>query len=226
MQRTHSMGITEFSDATSRLWRLANRLRFPSPQRERGVSGEGKITRLIEPGKRAAASNVLPPHSVPPWTRGDFREVLGQQTSEHKACHYNSRSSVSEKLARHRGFTLIELMMVLTVISILVSIAIPIANSAIIRSKEAVLRSNLYTLRTLIDQYTADKLKAPQTLDDIVAAGYLRSLPKDPITDRNDTWQIVMEDASLFPEQTETGIFDVHSGSTATSTEGTPYSDW
>ena len=117
-------------------------------------------------------------------------------------------------------------MMVLTLISILVSIAIPIANSAIIRSKEAVLRSNLYTLRTLIDQYTADKLKAPQTLDDIVAAGYLRSLPKDPITDRNDTWQIVMEDASLFPEQTETGIFDVHSGSTATSTEGTPYSEW
>jgi general secretion pathway protein G len=111
-------------------------------------------------------------------------------------------------LSRNRGFTLIELMMVLTVISILVSIAIPIANSAIIRSKEAVLRSNLYTLRTLIDQYTADKLKAPQSLDDIVAAGYLRSLPKDPITDRNDTWQIVMEDASLFPEQTETGIFE------------------
>ena len=128
--------------------------------------------------------------------------------------------------SRGSGFTLIELMLVLTVISILISIAIPIANSAIIRSKEAVLRSNLYTLRTLIDQYTADKLKAPQSLDDIVAAGYLRSLPKDPITNRNDTWQIVMEDASLFPEQTETGIFDVHSGSTATSSEGTPYSEW
>ena len=224
MQRTYSMGITEFSDAASRLWRLANRLRFPSPQRERKVSGEGKSTRLVEPGERAASSNVLRPLSGPPWTRGDLRGVFGQQTSEHKA--YNSRSSVNGKLARHRGFTLIELMVVLTVISILVSIAIPIANSAIIRAKEAVLRSNLYTLRTLIDQYTADKLKAPQTLDDIVAAGYLRSLPKDPITDRNDTWQIVMEDASLFPEQTETGIFDVHSGSTATSTEGTPYSEW
>ena len=129
-------------------------------------------------------------------------------------------------VAPNRGFTLIELMMVLTVISILVSIAIPIANSAIIRSKEAVLRSNLYTLRTLIDQYTADKLKAPQSLDDLVTAGYLRSLPKDPITDRNDTWQIVMEDASLFPEQTETGVFDVHSGSTATSSDGRPYSEW
>jgi general secretion pathway protein G len=127
---------------------------------------------------------------------------------------------------RGRGFTLIELMMVLTVISILVSIAIPIANSAIIRSKEAVLRSNLYTLRTLIDQYTADKLKAPQTLDDLVTAGYLRSLPKDPITDSNSTWQVVMEDVTLFPEQTETGIFDVHSGSTAISSDGTPYNEW
>jgi general secretion pathway protein G len=124
------------------------------------------------------------------------------------------------------GFTLIELMMVLTVISILVSIAIPIANSAIIRSKEAVLRSNLYTLRTLIDQYTADKLKAPQSLDDLVSAGYLRSVPKDPITDSNTTWEVVMEDAMLFPEQTETGIFDVHSGSTAPSSDGTPYNEW
>jgi general secretion pathway protein G len=132
----------------------------------------------------------------------------------------------SSNSKRGRGFTLIELMMVLTVISILVSIAIPIANSAIIRSKEAVLRSNLYTLRTLIDQYTADKLKAPQTLDDLVTAGYLRSLPKDPITDSNSTWQVVMEDVTLFPEQTETGIFDVHSGSTANSSDGTPYNEW
>ncbi|HEX2523782.1 MAG TPA: prepilin-type N-terminal cleavage/methylation domain-containing protein [Terriglobia bacterium] len=125
-----------------------------------------------------------------------------------------------------RGFTLIELMIVLTLISILVSMAIPIANSAIVRSKEAVLRSNLYTLRTLIDQYTADKLKAPQSLDDLVSAGYLRSVPKDPITDSNTTWQVVMEDVTLFPEQTETGIFDVHSGSTATSSDGSPYSEW
>ncbi len=124
------------------------------------------------------------------------------------------------------GFTLIELMLVLTIISILVSIAIPIANSAIVRSREAVLRSNLHTLRTLIDQYTADKLKAPQSLDDLVGAGYLRSVPKDPITGSSETWQVVMEDVSLFPEQTETGIFDVHSGSTAMSSEGTAYNEW
>ena len=125
-----------------------------------------------------------------------------------------------------RGFTMIELMIVLTIISILVSIAIPIANAAILRSKEAVLKSNLFTLRSLIDQYTADKLKAPQSLQDLVSAGYLRGLPKDPITNSSETWQTVMEEATLFPEQTEAGIFDVHSGSEAISSEGTPYKEW
>jgi general secretion pathway protein G len=129
-------------------------------------------------------------------------------------------------LATTKGFTLIELMMVLTVISILVSIAIPIASSAILRAKEGVLKSNLHTLRTLIDQYTADKHKAPQSLEDLVSAGYLRAIPKDPVTNSNTTWQVVMEDASLYPDQTETGIFDVKSGSNAISTEGTPYSEW
>jgi general secretion pathway protein G len=117
-------------------------------------------------------------------------------------------------------------MIVLTIISILVSIAIPIANRAILRSKEAVLKSNLFTLRSLIDQYTADKLKAPQSLQDLVSAGYLRTLPKDPITNSSETWQTVTEEATLFPEQTETGIFDVHSGSEAVSSEGDPYNKW
>jgi general secretion pathway protein G len=226
------MGIKEHSDATSCL----SSLRFPSPQRGRGVRGEGESTLLIDPRKtqtlsqrrlpRADRLPWIPPHPQPLshiGARGAEVSYLSQQTGTHYSPSLSGRTS---PVGGTRGFTLIELMMVLTVISILVSIAIPIANSAIIRSKEAVLRSNLYTLRTLIDQYTADKLKAPQSLDDIVAAGYLRSLPKDPITNRNDTWQIVMEDASLFPEQTETGIFDVHSGSTATSSEGTPYSEW
>lgn len=136
----------------------------------------------------------------------------------------NNNSTKSH--GRTKGFTLIELMMVLTVISILVSIAIPIASSAILRAKEGVLKSNLHTLRTLIDQYTADKHKAPQSLDDLVSAGYLRGIPKDPVTNSNTTWQVVMEDASLYPDQTETGIFDVKSGSNAISTEGTPYSEW
>ena len=123
------------------------------------------------------------------------------------------------------GFTLIELMIVLTIVAILVSIALPIADSAILRAREAVLKSNLHTLRTLIDHYTADKRKAPQTLDDLVNAGYLRALPKDPITNETD-WQIVMEEASMFPDQLELGIYDVRSNSEATSSEGTPYSEW
>lgn len=124
------------------------------------------------------------------------------------------------------GYTLIELMIVLTIISILVTIALPIANAAILRAKEAVLKSNLSTLRSLIDQYTADKLKAPQSLDDLVTAGYLRAVPKDPITGSSETWQTVTEEATILPEQTETGIYDVHSGSSAISTEGTPYNSW
>ncbi len=130
------------------------------------------------------------------------------------------------RLQRQRGFTLIELMVVLTVISILVSIALPIGNAAIVRAKESVLKSDLYTFRILIDQYTADKLKAPQSLEDLVTAGYLRALPKDPITNSAQTWQVVMEEASQFPEQTEVGVYDVHSGSSAISTDGRPYSEW
>jgi general secretion pathway protein G len=124
------------------------------------------------------------------------------------------------------GFTLIELMIVLTIISILVTIALPIANAAILRAKEAVLKSNLFTLRSLIDQYTADKLKAPQSLDDLVTAGYLRAVPKDPITGSAGTWETVTEEATILPEQTETGIYDLHSGSSAISSEGTPYNSW
>jgi general secretion pathway protein G len=133
-------------------------------------------------------------------------------------CHCHHRN--------HQGYTLIELMIVLTIISILVTIALPIANAAILRTKEAVLKSNLFTLRSLIDQYTADKLKAPQSLQDLVTAGYLRAIPKDPITGSADTWQTVTEESTILPEQTEVGIYDIHSGSSATSSEGTPYNTW
>jgi general secretion pathway protein G len=135
-------------------------------------------------------------------------------------------AALRKPYGKQSGFTLIELMIVLTVISILVSIALPIANAAILRAKESVLKSNLATLRSLIDQYTADKLKAPQSLEDLVTAGYLRSVPKDPITNSVETWETVNEEAAILPEQTETGIYDIHSGSTAISTEGTPYNSW
>ena len=125
-----------------------------------------------------------------------------------------------------RGFTLVELMIVMTVITVIISLAVPMYRKAIVRAKESVLRTNLFTMRTLIDEYTFDKQKAPQTLEDLVREGYLRQVPVDPITSSNQTWRIVMEDVMASVNQTEPGIFDVRSGSDQTSLEGTPYSEW
>jgi len=127
---------------------------------------------------------------------------------------------------RSLGFTLIELLIVMSIILILVSIAIPLYQKSIVRAKESVLRNNLFTLRTVIDEYTYDKQKAPQTLQDLVQEGYLKEVPKDPITDSNSSWRTVMEDAVQSVNQTEPGIFDVHSGSDKMGLDGTPYSDW
>jgi general secretion pathway protein G len=124
------------------------------------------------------------------------------------------------------GFTLIELMIVMAVIAVLMSVALPIYNRSIQRSKESVLKNNLFTLRTVIDEYTYDKQKAPQTLEDLVSDGYLRQVPIDPITGSSDSWHLVMEDGNNTVNQTQPGIFDVRSGSDATSLEGTPYAEW
>jgi general secretion pathway protein G len=125
-----------------------------------------------------------------------------------------------------RGFTIIELMVVLVVISILVSIAVPFYQKAIVRSKESVLKNNLFTMRVVIDEYTYDKAKAPQNLQDLVSEGYLRQIPVDPMTGSNQSWRVIMEEAGQSASQSEPGIFDVRSGSDATSLEGTPYSEW
>jgi general secretion pathway protein G len=122
--------------------------------------------------------------------------------------------------------TLIELMIVLTIIITILSIAVPLYNKAITRSKEAVLRQNLTTMRMLIDEYTFDKEKAPQALQDLVSEGYLREVPMDPFTKRRDTWKVDMEDAVRTVDQKEPGIIDVHSGAEGTSLEGSKYSEW
>jgi general secretion pathway protein G len=128
---------------------------------------------------------------------------------------------------RHRGFTLLELMIVLTIIAILVGISIPIYKAVILRSRESTLKMNLHSLREVIDQYTADKKKAPQTLQDLVDGGYYRKeLPWDPMTDRNDSWVPQFDTSVASADQTESGITDVTSGSSAMSTEGTPYNTW
>ena len=124
------------------------------------------------------------------------------------------------------GFTFVELMVVITIMVIIISMAIPIYNRSIIRAKESVLKNNLFTLRTQIDNYSADKAKAPQNLQDLVTEGYLQKLPVDPMTGNNQSWRIVMEDASQSISQSEPGIFDVHSGSDKMSLDGTAYAEW
>jgi general secretion pathway protein G len=128
--------------------------------------------------------------------------------------------------SRDRGFTLIELMIVMSILLILITIAIPIYNHSILRARESVLRQDLFTLRQVIDQYTLDKQKAPQSLEDLVSAGYIKLIPNDPFTGRNDTWQTVQEDTTADPSVTEPGISDVHSGSNQVGSDGTAYSSW
>jgi len=125
-----------------------------------------------------------------------------------------------------RGFTLVELMVVMAIISVLLAIALPMYQKSLIRSKESVLRSNLFTLRTMIDEYTVDKQQAPQSLQDLVSEGYLRQVPQDPITGSDQTWKITMEDSAIGGSNSTPGIFDIHSGSDKNSLEGTPYSEW
>ena len=134
-------------------------------------------------------------------------------------------------MARHipsgkRGFTLIELMIVMAIIGVIVSMAVPLYQKSIIRSKESVLKQNLFTLRTVIDEYTYDKQKAPQSLQDLVSEGYLRTVPVDPMTGTDASWRVIMEDGMNATSQSEPGIYDVRSGSDGKSLEGTAYSDW
>lgn len=125
-----------------------------------------------------------------------------------------------------RGFTLIEMIIVIAIMGILVGIAVPIYQTHVRHAHEAVLKEDLFTMRQAIDQYTQDKSKAPQSLDDLVSAGYIRAIPKDPFTNDSSSWQTVQEDTMMAIDQTQPGITDVHSGSNQTSTEGTAYSSW
>ncbi len=127
---------------------------------------------------------------------------------------------------RERGFTLIELMIVISIILILISTAIPMYQQSIRNAREAVLRQNLFTLRSVIDQYSMDKQTAPQSLDDLVQAGYLKQIPIDPFTNSRETWQPVQEDMLLSVDQSQPGITDVHSGAAGSGMGGVAYSEW
>ena len=124
------------------------------------------------------------------------------------------------------GFTLIELIIVMTIISLLASIAIPSFLNSVKKAREAVLKEDLHTMRSAIDSYTVDREQAPQTLDDLVQAGYLKSIPVDPMTTRADTWITSQSDVMTSITETQGGINDVHSGAQGLATDGTSFNTW
>jgi general secretion pathway protein G len=136
-----------------------------------------------------------------------------------------ARPCAASRSNRTRGWTLLELMIVISMIMILMAVAVPIYNQSIVQARESVLRSNLATIRSVISQYTLDKQKAPQGLDDLVTAGYLRQIPVDPMT-KQPNWEVKEEDVLMAVDQQEPGIDDVHSASSGIASDGTTYSTW
>jgi general secretion pathway protein G len=130
------------------------------------------------------------------------------------------------KRKNEAGFTLMELMIVMMIIGVLTTLAIPSFVSAVRSAKEAVLKEDLRVMRSAIDSYTMDKQKAPQSLDDLVQEGYLKVIPEDPMTKARDTWVTDVSDSLHSLDQTDPGIDDVHSGSQETGSDGQPYSTW
>jgi general secretion pathway protein G len=123
------------------------------------------------------------------------------------------------------GFTLLELIVVITIMLILLGIAVPMYNQSILAKNESNLRQNLRTLNQVIDQYTIDKQKAPTSLEELKSAGYIERIPED-ITGRTDTWELVEDDSIKTLEQGSGGISAVHSGSNRVGSDGTAYSEW
>jgi len=127
--------------------------------------------------------------------------------------------------SRQSGFTLVELMIVISIIAILLAIAVPNYTQSLRHANESVLKQDLFSMRSSIDNYTMDKAKAPQSLDELVSSGYLRKIPKDPITGQTD-WVPVQDDSLMSADQTEPGISDVHSAAQGNASDGTAYAAW
>jgi general secretion pathway protein G len=124
------------------------------------------------------------------------------------------------------GFTLVELLIVISLISILAAMGLVQYKNSVVSSREAVLRTDLFRMRDAIDQYYADKGKYPSALDSLVSDGYMRRVPEDPLTKSSDTWQTVPAEPDPNNPSAEPGIYDVKSGAQGTALDGSNYSDW
>ena len=127
---------------------------------------------------------------------------------------------------RERGFTIIELLVVVSIIVILATMGMTQYRQSVIYSRESVLKEDLFRLRDAIDQYYADKGQYPSTLDALVSDGYVRKIPEDPFTKSNSTWQTIPAEPDPNNPTAEAGVYDVRSGSDATALDGTKYAEW
>ena len=125
---------------------------------------------------------------------------------------------------QENGYTLLELLIVVAIISVLATLAIPSFQASAVKAREVALKHNLFTMRTVLDQYYADTQSYPESLEKLVETGYLRQIPIDPFTKSADTWQLIFDDNT--EEDIQSGIFDIHSGSDLVATNGTPYNQW
>jgi len=154
----------------------------------------------------------------------DCRLQIADCVLEKTQSQFVTAKTKDQRPKTEKGFTLLELMIVLFVITILAAVALPMYQRSVLKSKETVLKDNLHTMRRMIDQYAADKGRLPQTLDDLVSEGYLREVPYDPIADTNE-WELI-RDKDVNSVNDETGVVDVKSKSQETGTDKKPYNEY